>query len=226
MRFGDEIELNIPLWAEVKCEEDIVEFLERTNLKKALLKEVDGHSSKGQKVISKRDLVLDKINFDKRYIVSEIIRTDKYYDIIGKAYVTNGRMHDTHGYIQFRMSNEDLARRKINNYEHFLLAMKIVDKASQVFQKDIVDSVRGICDTASVDFMIKEEEIVFLEINPYWGSGNQWGTRWPNNKIFEENLLKEKGLGSMKTRVDEYNMWKRYYNNLNKFNSGGKKRKQ
>jgi len=140
--------------------------------------------------------------------------------------VTNGRMHDTHGYIQFRMSNEDLARRKINNYEHFLLAMKIVDKASQVFQKDIVDSVRGICDTASVDFMIKEEEIVFLEINPYWGSGNQWGTRWPNNKIFEENLLKEKGLGSMKTRVDEYNMWKRYYNNLNKFNSGGKKRKQ
>jgi hypothetical protein len=217
MKIWDENNITVPKWRLITDKQDIIDFIDEHSFEHVLIKVIDGHSGKMQRVVTREQIYNDKKKYNEcNQIVMEIVKTDKDYDLVGKAYVTKGKVHDVHGYLHLRDKKDNIAKNPNSEYNLFLLGLKVILKASKQFEDEISKAVSCVCDTASVDYIIGKDRLYFLEVNPYWGTGNAWGTTWPNNKKFTEQLNKEtdEEVLPLKNRMDEYTLWEKYYNRL------------
>ena len=213
LRIWNENGISTPRWKIVSTRQEVINFLDIYGYKSVLLKHNDKHSGIGQHTATKSDIK----SIHPNTMLMEIVRTNIDYDLVGKAYVVDGKVFNIHGYMFIRNQDINYAKHTCVDYDAWILGMEVIYLVSQKHIEEISKAVSLICDTGSIDYIIREDTLVFLEVNPYWGSGNTWGTVWPNNIKFSEEIKKDKRdwTKDIHERMDEFNLWVKYFNLLN-----------
>ena len=158
------------------------------------------------------DLIINRKVLPVKYNDKDLILN------VGRSYVINGRIINTHAFVH-KMNNNNQLTGSVSSIENFIEAHKIILGIERKYKELIIKCITSLgIQVGCLDFLIEDDKPVFLEVNASWGSG-LGVVDYPYSQSLKKYLMKNHNtlyeqIPNAYDRTDMYYMWKQFYKEI------------